>query len=60
MRCELAVMVQSTPSPLRGEIKGGLSHPLLASPVKGEVPSGGWGGDHALCPSRIRLAGDKS
>ncbi len=39
-------MPQSTPSPLWGGIKGGgrlapisgLSHPLPASPVKGEVP----------------------
>ncbi len=39
---------QSTPSPSRGGIKGegpepgypGFPHPLLASPVKGEVPSG--------------------
>jgi hypothetical protein len=47
----LAVTLQSTPSPLRGGIKGGgrepgyrgSEHPLLASPVKGEVPRGGWG-----------------
>src|SRR5690606_6661917 len=45
------LLPQSTPSPLRGGIKGGgrlatrsgLSHPLLASPVKGEVSPGGCG-----------------
>jgi len=42
-------LLQSTPSPLRGGIKGGgvlpricgLSHPLPPSPVEGEVRPGG-------------------
>jgi len=45
----LVAMVQSTPSPLWGGIKGGgwepqyrgSQHPLPTSPIKGEVPSGG-------------------
>ncbi len=53
----LSAMPQSTPSPLWGGIKGGgglaaiwgLSHPLPASPIKGEVPSGAGG---RLCNSR--------
>jgi hypothetical protein len=47
----MALLHQSTPSPLRGGIKGGgrepgycgSQHPLLASPVKGEVPRGDCG-----------------
>ena len=50
-----AAMSQSTPSPLRGGIKGGgrlaqisgLSHPLPTSPVEGEVLPCGWG---TSCP----------
>jgi hypothetical protein len=45
----MALMFQSTPSPLRGGIKGGggypghrgFQHPLPTSPVEGEVPPGG-------------------
>jgi hypothetical protein len=55
MRGKIAAILQSTPSPLWGGIKGGgclapisgLSHPLPTSPIKGEVPSGGWDLDQA-------------
>gem|GEM_PF-1248226 len=48
---------QSTPSPLRGGIKGGgrepgylgPEHPLPTSPVEGEVPSGERGGIEFQC-----------
>jgi hypothetical protein len=69
MRGELMVvaMRQSTPSPLRGGIKGGgrlapmfivaKRHPHLTSPVKGEVPRGGRGNYRTPSLDNIRHAG---